>query len=320
MTSFHQSIGSVDIVPLGRGPWACFSALGLAAMLGMASMAQAQTRGMLKYPDGTVLPGLLLDSPDEGGLFRSDRFGEVRFAKGEASFEPAPAPTPVKQKATWQPDSSSIGVSGYWQTSNGSQESDAALDLAATWLNERDELGVNFSADYKVAADSVDNNEQKAQLRWLHSLASPWVSVVGARAHRFTYTYEPLPTLDYLLFQGTLGIGLRKSWAEGRKSLVALSHERVALEVLDFKKRIFTSATSLLLENNVHLTAKISFDQTLYLYLWRDGDTGIDSRAEISYAVTEQLSVGLRHEYRRNAVDLDIGGFSKLSLTTRLDF
>jgi hypothetical protein len=36
--------------------------------------------------------------------------------------------------------------------------------------------------------------------------------------------------------------------------------------------------------------------------------------------VNERLSVGLRHEYRRNAVNLDVGTFNGLSLTTRLAF
>ena len=295
-----------------------------AAMLSMASPAEAQTRGWLKYPDGTVLPGVMMDRADEGVVFRSDRFGDIPFAQGEAIFEAASPPAaglkPASTRSAWWPASSSIGVSGYWQTDNGSQESDAALDLAATWENERNELAASFSADYKVASDSVDNNEQTARLRWLHTWSSPWVSVLGLRAHRFSFTYDPLPELDYLLFQGTLGLGLRKTWSNGNKALVALSHERVALELLDYKRHAFTNASSLLVENNVHLTEKISFDQTLYLYLWRDGDTGVDSRAEISYAITEQLSIGLRHEYRRNAVDLDIGAFSKLSLTTRLDF
>lgn len=181
-------------------------------------------------------------------------------------------------------------------------------------------MAASFSADYKIVSDAIDNNEQKARLRWLRSWSSPWVTLVGLQARRFSYTFESLPSLDYLLLEGSLGLGVRKKWSDGQKTLVALSYERLALEVLHYHQHVYANATSLLVENNVHLTPKISFDQMLYFYLWRDGDTGIDSRAEISYAVTDQLRVGLRHEYRRNAVDLNLGSFSKLSLTTRLDF
>jgi len=288
--------------------------------LGWPALVHAQVRGVLKFHDGNVLPGTLIESAQSGGLLHSDRFGDVRFAAGEATFEPAPAEEKPTSQLTWQPTKWSIGLSGYWQSTYDSTESDFALDLAADWVSDQNELKASLSTDYKVVSKEVDNNEQKAQVRWLRNWSSPWVSIVGLRAHRSDFTLDPYPSLDYVMYQGTLGGGVREAWSDDARTLFAIGYERVVLEVLNRQARIHARATSFLVESNVKLTQKINFDQTLYLYAWQSGGMGVDSQAEVSYAITQQLSVGLRHEYRRNAVNLDIGSFNKLSLTTRLAF
>lgn len=299
--------------------------------------AAAQTRGVLRFNDGTVLPGEQVQRSEDGGVLRSERFGDVRYTEAEAHFEPAPeaapapapapSPAPVatprtaaRARPAWQPDAWSVGLSGYWQSSNGTKESNAAVDVDATWSTPRNDINVRLAADYRIASGAVDNNEQSGRIRWLHTLSAPWLGLGVFRVHRNTFSLDPLPTLDYLLQQGTLGLGFRKTWQHEGKTLVALGYDWVSVDLLDYSVRTSTHATSLLVENTVPLTPKINFDQTLYLYFWRDGDTGIDSQSELSYAITERLRIGVKHELRRNAVDLDVGTFSKLSLTTRVRF
>jgi hypothetical protein len=253
--------------------------------------AQAQTRGELRFGDGTVLPGTLTDSSAQGGVFHSDRFGNVTFSDAEARFIPAEAealsqpPTPKQDpqaQMSWQPDTWSIGLSGYWQNDNGTQESNFNLDLAATWTAPSDELHLKFNTNYKVVDDAVDNNEQSGLVRWVHELNSPWVGLGTFRAQRQTFTIDPLREFDYLLLQGTLGVGLRKSWSNGNHALVALGHDWISVNLLNLDRSFHTSATSMLLESRIKLSTRVSLDQTLYLYLWQDGDTGVDSLAELN--------------------------------------
>lgn len=301
------------------------------ACLASAASAEAPVRGLLRYADGTVLPGLRVEQSGAGGLLRSERFGDIRYTDAEARFEPAegvaPAAAPAlaavpvaAARAPWQPERWSVGLSGYWQSSNGTKESDAAIDVDATWVTPRNDINLRLSTDYRINSDTVDNNEQSGRLRWVRSLSTPWVALGVLRAHRNTFTFDSLPTFDYLLLQGTLGLGAQKKWPGDGKTLVALGYDWVSLDLLDYGARTSTHATSLLIENSVPLTPKITFDQTLYFYLWQGGDTGIDSQAELSYAITESLRVGLKHELRRNAVDLDVGTYSKFSVTTRVRF
>lgn len=298
------------------------------ALMVSVCMAQAQTPGWLRYRDGNVLSGSLIEQGSDIGQFRSDRFGAIDFQRSEATFEPAPspvAPQPTQDEAKapaprWHPSDWSIGLSGYWKQDDGTVGSDISLDLASTWINTGDELRLNLEADYKTVDREVDNNEQSGSLRWLHDLSSPWFVTGSVKARRDTVSLEALPELDYLLMQGSLGMGLRHRWSSNNKSLVAVSYDRVMVDLLDYRLRHYTHAGSVLIENKLQLMPRISLNNTLYLYFWRDGSTGVDSLTELSYQLSEGLSVGIKHDHRRNAVDLDLGTYNRLSLTTRIGF
>lgn len=311
--------------------WPSLTAAGALLLVLFSGQAGADTPGWLRYTDGNLLSGRLIEGGVHGGLFRSDRFGDVRFKAGEAVFspsdmpldtvdKPAPAAVPARAIAEWQPSDWSVGLSGYWKSDQGSVSKDIALDLDSTWKSPGNELKLNLSTDYKTVDKAVDNNEQTGGLRWLREMQSPWLLLGSVRARRSTVSLDVLPTLDYLLLQGTAGVGLRKVWSAKDQTLVALGRDRIAIDLLSLDRRLYTSATSLLLENKLHLSPRVSFGNTLFVYFWRDGSTGFDSQADLSYKLSEQLSVGLRHEYRRNAANLEIGSFSRFSLTTRLGF
>lgn len=304
--------------------------LTVAACLAVAAQAQTPpVRGWLQFTDGNRLSGLLVARTPGGGVVRTDRFGDVTFRDADARFEPeavAAAPAPVEPPAApdtssgWRPATWSIGVSGYWQQKAGSTTSNLELDGDATWRAPRDELRLALSADYKVVDNSVDNNEQSGSLRWLHELHGPWLSLASLRLERSTATLDPLPAFDYLLAQATLGLGWRQRWSDESHTLIALSTEQIGLRLLRLGRHLSTHATSLLIENKLRLSAKVRLENSLVLYRWRAGDSGIDSSTELSYDLTDSLRVGLRHEAKRNAVDLDVGRYSRVSLTTRVAF
>lgn len=292
--------------------------------------ASAQTRGWLRYADGNAVSGVLVERTAAGGVFQADRFGRLGFTTQEARFEaeaagdaappptpPAPAPAP---SAAWLPAAWSVGVSGYWQRDNGSITSDMGVDLDARWQRPRDEVQLSLSTDYKVVDDEVDRNEQSGSLRWMHTLASPWFSLARVQAKRSTFTLDPLPTLDYLLLHATVGGGWRRQWAADSYSLVALGHDRITLKLLRRDRSLQTHAMSLLFENRLRVLPRVTLSNTLYWYRWADGGAGFDSDAEVGYDLSDRVSVGLRHEYRRNDVNLTLGTYSRLSLTTRVGF
>jgi len=308
-----------------------------ATLLSLALAARAQTpldvpvRGWLRYAGGNVLSGSLVTRTPSGGVVRTDRFGDIVFQDGEAHFEAQAqtgAPPPVtasesepKPAPGWRPASWSIGVSGYWQHKTDSTTSNLALDLDATWRGPRDELRLALAADYKVVDNEVDNNEQSGSLRWVRQLHGPWAGLGSVRLERSTFSVDPLPSFDYLLVQATAGLGWRQAWSADSHTLVALNYDAIVLDLLRLDRSLHRHATSLLLENHLRLGPKLHFDNTLQFYRWaRGGGSGIDSTAELSYDLTDSIRVGLRHESRRNAVSLDVGRYSRVSLTTRVAF
>ncbi len=291
----------------------------------------APGRGWLRFADGNTLSGVLLSRNAAGGRVRTDRFGDIDFRDAEARFEleippgvaPAPAPAPTGSAPPapdWQPADLSVGVSGYWQQKDGSTTSNLSLDLGATWRSARHEIRATLAADYKVVDDNVDNNEQSGSLRWLRALHGPWVGLLSVNLERSTFAADPLPDLDYVLVQATAGLGWRQAWSPASETLLALNADRVALDVLSLHRRLTWRPLSLLLENRLRLSPKVRLNHTLRLYRWPGGETGIDSDAELGYDLTDSLRVGLRHEMRRNAVNLDGAQYRRLSLTTRVSF
>lgn len=293
--------------------------------------SEAPVRGWLRYADGNALSGVLVARTAGGGVVRTDRFGEVSFQDAEARFEAQPASGPAPQPAApapavpagglgWRPAKWSIGVSGSWEERRDSITSDLALDVGATWRSQRDEIRLALAAHYKVANDTVDTNEQRGSLRWVHELGGPWVSLASMRLQRSTFAQDPLPKFDYVLAQATAGLGWRRRWSPETHTLIALNVDRVAVDLLQQDRRDYTRAVSVLLENQLRLGAKVRLDNTLLVYHWPDGSTGVDSTAELGYDLTENLRVGLRHETRRQAVNLDVGRYNRVSLTTRVAF
>lgn len=299
--------------------------------------AQALTRGWLRFGDGNVVSGELLASDADGGEFRSDRFGTLRFTHAQARFEPlaaAPAPAsasalaaPVPGQAElaeqlgWRPASWSIAVSGYWRRDAGSTTSDLALDFDGTWQSRRDELRLALSANYKVVDRAVDTNDQDGSLRWLREVSDRWVALGQVKVNRSTFSLpDPLPVLDYALVQASVGTGPRWRWASGGRTLVTLNYDRLMLQLLRLDRRLYARAMSVLVDNRLRLSPRVDFSNTLIVYRWPHAGTGYDSDAELSYRLSDQLSVGLRHEYRRNAVSLSTGTYHRVSLTTRLGF
>lgn len=316
--------------------WArSWAAMGLALA---CATAQAQTRGWLRFADGNTLSGELLEQTGDGGKFRSDRFGLLSFKLTEATFEALPsvpptlavAPTPsansgavdavLDDQLGWRPGEWSIGVSGYWRRDNGSTTSDLALDLDSVWRSRHDEIKLALSANYKVVDHEVDTNDQSGRLRWLHETTSPWVGLGQVRLNRSTFSLDPLPALDYVLVQGTVGGGVRWHWTGGGRTLVTVNYDRLMLQLLRLDARVYARGVSLLVDNQLRLTPRIDFRNTLVVYRWHGGPLGYDSDAELSYRLTDHLSVGLRHEFRRDAASLDTGTYSRVSLTTRLGF
>lgn len=314
-----------------RHPWWCALALALLLAVPARAAESAPPRGWLRFTDGNALSGVLLSRHAEGGRVRTDRFGDIDFRDADARFEPdtppaaaappPPAATPaVPAGPGWRPAAWSIGVSGYWQQQDGSTTSDLSLDLDATWRSARNEIKATLSADYKVVDDQLDNNEQRGSLRWIRELTGPWVGLLSVDVERSTLSIDPLPDLDYALVQTTVGLGWRQAWSADSDTLVALNADRIVLDVLSLHRRLTWRPVSLLLESRLRLSPKVRLDHRLRVYRWPGGSTGVESDAELGYDLTDSLRLGLRHEVRRNAVNLDGVHYRRLSLTTRVAF
>jgi Protein of unknown function, DUF481 len=293
------------------------------------SSALADERGWLKYRDGNVLSGSLIESTQDGGIFESDRFGEVRYAKADAGFNPAgpqraadstSPPADVHKAEGWAPDKWTLAFAADWKHENSDVEYDVAGDLSAYWNRPRDDASLTMRVDYKIRNERLDNNVQNARLRWFHTVDSPWLV--------FTQLYAEHDRIDlagrqtgYELVQASLGPGARVQWNEDSYSRLAIAFNRFAVEIPTVDLRAYDTAASIFADNRIKLTSRLSFHNWLNVYWWGDdGTLGIESEAELDYAVTRQISLGIWHRYKERGADIHDSSVNELRLFTRVTF
>lgn len=280
--------------------------------------------GWLEYHDGTRVHGRLLESGDEGGRLDSDRFGELRFAAGEAHFV-ADAAEPLVQVAgddgEWTLHATNITLAASRHREPGSSSTDLRSELGLNWQRPQDDIDLRLEAEYGVHNQVHDVNKQSGRLRWFHSLASPWLVTAQGFVERDRVDLPPLGSTDYLLSQLTLGGGTRVDWEEDAWLRLVLGFARFRLDLLDYDDaHAYLTAPGILLDGNVPLTARISFSNWTNLWRWHAGDYGLESETRLDYAITEHVGIGLVYRLKKDAPTVHTDTLDDLELTTRFNF
>lgn len=307
-------------------PWTY--GLVIAGCLLAFSSAQSEERGWLKYRDGNVLTGSLIQPTQDGGIFKSDHFGQVRYSQVQAQFEPAvhqnasdsrPAQAEVDNAKGWVPDKWTLAFSADWKHENRDVEYDVAGDLSAYWNRRRNDASLTMRVDYKIRNERLDTNVQNARLRWFHTVDSPWLvfAQVYAEHDRIDVAGRQI---GYELGQASLGPGVRVQWSEDSYSRLAIAFNRFAVEVPSVDLRVYDSTASIFADNRIALTTRLSFHNWLNVYWWDDDDFGVESEAELDYAVTRQISLGIWHRYKERGADIHNASVNELRLFTRVTF
>ncbi|XOV86921.1 MAG: DUF481 domain-containing protein [Pseudomonadota bacterium] len=290
----------------------------LGCLCALAVHGDPGQHGVLEFKDGDRIAGALVSSNDTTGTFHSDRFGTFDFNLAEAHFRPDEVPAKITG-FSWAPNA--WGISGSYTDSHGKDEQvEFDADAHADWVRERDDFRTSLRAKYKLKDGRVDANEQNLRTRWYHDWSEHWFAAITGYAERDDVKLPLLGTFDYLLLQAGAGFGVRFT-GDSFSSRTGIAYNRAYLELLDLHAGVGANAPTLFTENSIALTKRVTLSNWLNLYHWEDdGSTGIDSELELKYSVTKNLSVGLRHRYRDNAVTLQAAHDSEIRVFTSLIF
>ena len=309
----------------------------MCALLVSSAQALAGESGWLEFGDGNRVSGDLLERNASGGVFRAERFGDVAFLFTEAAFHPATAAAeetpaapdpiatdgeaePLAPQPGWVPVSWGLTGAMMWREEDGDQEYDIDADLYADWRTDRNDATATLRSRLREKNDATNNNEQSARVRWFHEISDPWMVMTQVYAERDTVDGTFLRDADYLLLQGTFGLGLQHAWSERAFGRIALAANRFRLEFLDLDVHAYTSATSIFGELRLQLTEQLSLGSWLNYYDWDNSDSGLESESEIEFAITRSLALGLRHRFRENGATLESKELNEVRVFTRIRF
>lgn len=217
----------------------------------------------------------------------------------------------------WKPARWGLGGSVLWRDKDGSTEFEVELDGLSEWRSPRDQVSVEVRSKYDR---SSDKNEQLGRLRWFHDLGARWFLMGAGNLERNTVSVLDLDALDYVLLRGTAGVGVRQAWGARGATRVAAQWNQVHLRLIDLKEGEGVDAPSVFLDTRLALGEQVTLTHWGNVLFWKDGTRGVESEAELSFAVTGNFNVGLRHVFRDNAATLQASHDNELKVFTRLTF
>ena len=113
---------------------------------------------------------------------------------------------------------------------------------------------------------------------------------------------------DYVLLQQEFGAGVTVIDAENRKVRLGVAENLFDTWITPTETHLSQTVESVFAEVEARLPWRIVVtDRGVWYYSFADKTTGWENRFEISKKLTETLTMGLRHEVRRNNPDVRSG-------------
>lgn len=299
-------------------------------------------QGWLIYDDGNKVSGQLISANVEGGLFQSDRFGEIAYSTEDARFQsgledgfvptkdtPVPsdsepvvanvASEPAAKKNPWIPDSWHIDGSFLWKSGDTERSNESDIEFGASWLGESTTSRLTLRNKYKFKNSKTDTNEQSARFRWIRNNTSRLYTMFDVYGERDQSELLDIDN-DYFLFTSGGGGGLHFDWKDTNVARIGLLYNWMYLKLLDYDVSVDVDVWSVFLSLDFDLTERITLHQWAKYYLWESGSNGIESEIDLNYRITEHLSLGLLHKYEDEAPSIQTTHDNELKVYTRLKF
>jgi Protein of unknown function, DUF481. len=306
----------------------------------------------LVYKDGDRVRGRFVERVGDTLVFRSTRFGLLHVPAGEAELilaEPSEPVVAVAAEKAAQTGEAEVEVEverwpfspreiaealksvfGSWRgrlqvgaevlqdvADHNSMTVDAKLQRK--W--KEDEVQLNVRYDYTAVNEKAATDMVKGSGVWRHELPG-----------RFFMNYRPTvewnrayfrsgQPADYVLLQQELGVGINLFDTPTRKLRLGVSENMFDTWVTSTREHFAENIESMFAEFEAKLPWRITVtNRGVWYYSFADETDGWENRFEINQRLTETLSVGVRHETRRNNPDVRSADYDRLRLLFGLDF
>ncbi len=301
----------------------------------------------LVYKDGDRVRGRFVERVGDTLVFRSTRFGLLHVPADEAELILAQEPEPVIAAEVQKDEKTEVEVErwpfsplefaqalksffGSWhgRLSVGAEVLQDVADhnsmtvdakLQRKW--KQDEVQINARYDYAAVNDRAATDMVKGYASWRHDLpARLFLSYRPSLEWNRAYYRSGVPS-DYVLLQQEIGVGVNLFNSPTRKLRVGVSENMFDTWVTPADQHFAENIEALFAEFEAKLPWRITVtNRGVWYYSVSDQTDGWENRFEINQKLTETLSVGVRHETRRNNPDVRSADYERLRLLFGVDF
>lgn len=324
--------------------WLTLLIFGIA--LGQMGGARAD---QLIFKDGDRVQGTFVRRENGKIVFQSTRFGDLSVNESEATVEitsqpppPIVAPMPTEERQPVSDDElltrwrrkMEQGIVRWWEPWNGriavstdvvhdSQERTVFLAegrLRRTWA--QDEVQQELRYEYREEEERTTVDMLKGTGSWRHD----WRGNRYFTLYRATFerdkvnsgSFQPFP---YLLLHQQLGAGVILIKKPRVQIRVGVAENFFNVWSLDTDEKSSEHVEAAFLESEFHLPWRVSItERGMWYYSIKESTQGWENQFELSKKLTDSLSLGVRHELRKNNPDSRVQDYERLRFLIGYDF
>ncbi len=284
--------------------------------------------------NGDRLTGWLVSNDGVTIVFRSERFGELRFRVGEAQViarsasDPrgaktampasvAPPATLGKPPDAWR-GRLAFSTESVHDTARRYDELFEA-NLGRKWPG--DDLQFEARYEFSRTNDTANTEVFRTSMKWRHELTRQLFLLYHPLFEdNANFYYQGIPA-DYRLLQQEFGAGVT-IWSRDRGALrTGLSDNACDVWSIDGHQHFFRQVQSAFVELDAALPGRLQIAERGFRYFSvQYGQGGWENRVELSKHLTETVLVSVRHEIRRHNPDLRVQDYSRLRMLLGLEF
>lgn len=307
----------------------------------------------LVFKDGDRVRGRLLEA-GEVIVFQSERFGVLRVASAEAEVILASPPATVVATTTVEQaqvaekvDDGEVAVErwpfsplqmaqalkqffGSWHgrfsvaaevLQDAREHGTATVEARLQRKWKEDEVQLTARYDYASINEAAATDMVKADGVWRHDLPKQLFAIYRPSVEwNRQYYREGLPS-DYVLMQQEVGAGVNLLNTENRKLRTGVSENLFDVWVTPTGSHSSQTVESLFAEFEAKLPWRVTLtNRGVWYYSIASKTDGWENRFEVSKKLTETLTIGARHDIRRNNPDVRSADYERLRVLFGFDF
>ena len=306
---------------------------------------------MLIFKDGDRVQGTFVRKENGKIIFQSPRFGNLSVPEGDATVEVTSQPPPIIAPVPPEPEAETPpsiydqillrrlrqrveeGIVRWWEPWTGRlaastdivhDSQDRKVFLAEgrvrrQWAKDEVRLEARYEYREENSVKTVDLIKGSGLAR--HDFSARIFGSYRSLLERDNANSNGFQPFPYVLLQQQLGVGVHILRRDRIKVRAGVAENFFNVWALDSDEKSSEHTESLFFEAEAFLPWRITMTERGVWYYSVDAkDQGWENEFEFSKKLTDSLSVGIRHEFRRNNPDSRVQDYERLRFLIGYDF